>query len=472
VGCRPVACPVMTVAETAQALERNAERVRQVARSLAGKGVRAVAVTIVDNAGVTRVKTFPTGRLERAARWGVGLTPAFAVFMVNDAITSSDSVAGPTGDLRLILDPDGLQMLPGQPGWAWAPADQFTQEGEPFACCQRSFLRRMVARATDSGLSVLAGCELEWFLGQEKDGAVVPAGAGPGYGAAVLAQLSDYARDLVAALEDQGAGVEQFHPEYAPGQLELSLSHRPPLVAADLNVLVRQAIRSISARDGWQASFSPVVVPGQVGNGGHVHLSLWREGRNLLAGGNGPHGMTAEGEAFVAGILAELPALLALGAPSVVSYLRLVPSHWAGAYACWGRENREAAVRFITGMVGDRDAAANVEVKCFDQSANPYLAVGALIAAGLSGVERSLTLPPEVEGDPASYPEEELAAHGIQRLPRSLGESLKHLEESEVLRQALGTPLHQAFVAVRRAELDAFGSLEPEAVTAVHRFRY
>ncbi|MBO0715425.1 MAG: hypothetical protein J2P59_11765, partial [Acidimicrobiales bacterium] len=188
--------------------------------------------------------------------------------------------------------------------------------------------------------------------------------------------------------------------------------------------------------------------------------------------GPGPYGMTPLGESFVAGILSELPALVAVGAPSVASYLRLVPSHWAGVYACWGRENREAAVRFITGMVGDREGAANVEVKCFDQSANPYLAIGALLAAGLSGVERSLALPPEMGDDPGSHPPGELEAMGVRRLPQSLAESLDHLERSEVLREAMGTPLYQAFVAVRRAELEAYGSLDAEAIAAAHRFRY
>jgi glutamine synthetase len=156
----------------------------------------------------------------------------------------------------------------------------------------------------------------------------------------------------------------------------------------------------------------------------------------------------------------------------VASYLRLVPSHWAGDYACWGRENREAAIRFITGMVGDREGAANVEVKCFDQSANPYLAIGALLAAGLAGVERSLTLPPETEDDPATHSPEELEAMGIRRLPQSLAESLEHLERSEVLRNAMGAPLYQAFVAVRRAEFETYGSLDPDAIAVAHRFRY
>jgi glutamine synthetase len=237
-------------------------------------------------------------------------------------------------------------------------------------------------------------------------------------------------------------------------------------------VLVRQTIRGVAARHGWKPSFSPVVVPGEVGNGGHIHLSVWREGRNLFAGGEGPHGMTEVGESFMAGILAELPALVAVGAPSVASYLRLIPSHWAGAYRCWGRENREAALRFVTGMVGTREFAANCEVKCFDQSANPYLALGAVLAAGMAGIVEGRRLPAEFTDDPAEHPDEELAAAGVERLPQSLGEALEHLERSDVIREAMGTMLFGAFVAVRRAELEAFGGLEPDEVAAIHRWRY
>jgi len=152
-------------------------------------------------------------------------------------------------------------------------------------------------------------------------------------------------------------------------------------------VLVRQTIRAVSASFGFQASFAPSVVAGAVGNGGHVHLSVWRDGQNLLAGGPGRHGLSDDGEAFAGGILAALPALTAVGAPSVASYLRLVPSHWAGAYHCWGLENREAALRLVTGSAGEQDVRANLEVKCFDLAANPYLAAGSVIAAGLAGLD-------------------------------------------------------------------------------------
>jgi len=138
----------------------------------------------------------------------------------------------------------------------------------------------------------------------------------------------------------------------------------------------------------------------------------------------------------------------------------------------WGRENREAAVRFVTGMIGQRDTAANCEVKCFDSSANPYLAIGAVIAAGLDGISRNLHLPPEFPDDPAGYSEQELAEKGARRLPGSLGESLELLEKSDVIREAMGSMLFGAFCAVRRAELEAFGELEPDAIAAAHRWRY
>jgi glutamine synthetase len=452
--------------------ERAADDARRLTETLITQGVRAVAVTIVDNAGVARVKTVPVRLLERAARWGIGLTPAFGVFMVNDSITASAAVGGPTGDLRLMLDPAAIRVLKAQPGWAWAPADQFTQEATVFPCCQRSFARRMVEQAARVDLEFRVGSELEWFLGREDGGRLVPAHRGPAYGFAALADVADYSLDLLDALDGSGVAADQFHPEYATGQLEVSLAHAEPVAAGDLNVVARQTIRAVSASHGWRASFSPIVIPGEVGNGGHFHWSMWRQGRNLFSGGVGPYGMTDVGESFIAGVLAELPALVAVGAPSVASYLRLVPSHWAGAHACWGRENREAALRFVTGMTGSAEAAANFEVKCFDESANPYLAIGCTIAAGLTGVDRRLRLPPEIADDPAARPAEELEALGVRRLPQSLSESLTCLEKSTVIRDAMGPTLFEAFVAVRRAELGEFGGRDADAVASVHRWRY
>ncbi len=196
--------------------------------------------------------------------------------------------AGPVGDLRLMPDPWAVRILAAQPGWAWAPVDKHTQDGEVYAGCQRTFAKRQVIRAADEDLELRMAFEFEWFVGRTAFRGGPPGPPGPGLWARSLASVSDYAVDLIGALEDEGVGVDQFHPEYALGQLEISVPPTDPVGAADANVLVRQTIRGVAARHGLRASFSPVVIPGHVGNGGHLHFSVWRHGSNLLTGGDGP----------------------------------------------------------------------------------------------------------------------------------------------------------------------------------------
>ncbi|GAB2818875.1 type I glutamate--ammonia ligase [Streptomyces daliensis] len=475
------------------------QQAREATDRLSAAGVHGVALTWVDVAGITRVKAVPTDRLASAARTGVGMSPVFDVYLVDDSATTSPHIGGPDGDLRLRPDLARLTPLAAQPGWAWAPVDRFEQSGEPYAACQRHFARRTVERAAERhGLELKAGFETEWVVTRADAAApgtsadtpahatphVTPHTAlhpaphaplrypstGPAYGMARLVELSDYVRDVLDALAAQDVEVLQIHPEYAQGQFEVSVAPTGPVGAADLAVLVRETVRAVSLRHGYTASFAPVVEVGGVGNGRHLHLSLWRDGRNLCEGGEsdeggeGPNGMTADCEAFLAGVLRELPALLAVGAPAPASYLRLQPSQWAGAYQCWGLENREAALRFVAASPG-RPGAANAEVKCCDPAANPYLVTGAVIAAGLAGLEAGLRLPPPVAGDPAHA--------GTQpRLPTSLPEALGHFERSKTLREALGEPLFGAIAAVRRAESELFDGATPHEIVAATRGRY
>ncbi|WP_370081909.1 glutamine synthetase [Streptacidiphilus sp. MAP12-16] len=437
--------------------EQQAAQGRLTAARLSAEEVVGVALSWVDNAGIARVKGVPVRRLAEAAQHGVGMSPVFDVFLVDDSVTTSRWLGGPGGDLRLFPDLDRAVPLAAQPGWAWAPADRYRQDGTPHPACQRRFARRMVDRAEARGLSFQAAYEVEWVV-QRPDGSDPT--DGPAYGLHRLTDLSDYLRDVLQALEAEHLDVLQIHPEYATGQFEVSVAAEDPVGAADSTVLVRETVRGVSARHDLRASFAPSVQPGSVGNGAHLHLSAWRDGVNLMAAGGGRHGLGKEGEAFLGGILAELPALLALGAPSVASYLRLVPSQWAGAYQCWGLENREAGLRLIAGR------SANAEIKCFDGAANPYLAIGGVIAAGLAGIDAGAALPEEVLGDPAHL------ADPPPRLPQSLGESLAAFEASDVLREALGDILHEAIRAVRQAEIDLFAGRTPEDVTAATRWRY
>ncbi|MFB7664721.1 glutamine synthetase [Kitasatospora sp. NPDC056138] len=444
---------------TTQPRAERAARARLAAARLADEAIDGVVLGWVDNAGISRVKAVPVRQLAHAAEWGVGAAPCFDVFLLDDSMTSSPFTTGPEGDLRLVPDLARLSRLAAQPGWAWAPADRYTQDGTPHPGCQRRFARRMVDALERRGLALRAGFEVEWVV-TDADGR--PAGDGPAYGMNRLIDLSDYLRDVLRALTAQELTVLQIHPEYAPGQFEVSVAAEGPIEAADTALLVRHTVRAVSHRYGLRASFAPAVTPDGVGNGGHLHLSLWRGEQNLGHGGSGPYGLHHDAETFLAGVLAELPALLALGAPSVASYLRLQPSRWSGPFRCWGLENREAALRLITGSTG---AQANAEIKCFDAAANPYLVVGAVLAAGLAGLDAGRSLPPEVHGDPAGVP-------GVERLPADLAVAVDAYEKSVLLREALGAQLHAAVLAVRRAEIELLGSLGAEELIAATRWRY
>jgi glutamine synthetase len=166
--------------------------------------------------------------------------------------------------------------------------------------------------------------------------------------------------------------------------------------------------------------------------------------------------------------LQRLPALCAIGSPSPASYLRLVPQRWAGPWQCWGRENREAALRLVTGTIGERPDAANAELKCFDGAANPYLLVGAVTAVAAATVDAGLQLPPEVPNDPAWLP----LADQPPRLPQRLSDALAALRDDDILPAALGEPLLEAFCAVRLAEDEMFAGAEPSAITEATRWKY
>lgn len=462
-------------------MDREQRRARgdETGARLAADGVRAVALTWVDNAGIARVKAVPARRLGQAAAWGVGATPAFDVFCFDDFITGSPEIRGPVGDLRLRPDLDRVTALAALPGWAWAPTDRWGQDDAPHPGCQRMFARRMVEQAAAQGLRFKMAFEVEWFVGlpggATAEGGAEPACQGPAYGMTRIIELSDYLADLLAALDEQGIAVEQIHPEYALGQLELSVAPADPVNAADDAVLVRQTIRAVSQRHGLLPSFAPVVIPGEVGNGGHLHFSAWQDdadgtARNVFAGGDGPYGITDTGAAIIGGLVRRLPALAVVGNPSPASYQRLRPQQWAGVYPCWGRENREAALRLVTGTVGSEPEAANLEVKCVDQAANPYLLVGAVTAVAAAAVAAATPppLPAEVTVDPATMSPDDRP----RRLPRTLGEAVLTFRDDDLLPAAMGATLAGAVLAVRRADIERYEFQPADRVVAATRWRY
>ncbi len=448
------------------------QRASEFLGDLEDAGVHGVALTFVDNSGITRVKTVPVAKLPAAAAWGVGMSPVFDAFRLDDMIMSGTHAGSPVGDLRLHPDVDRLTVLAGQPGWAWAPVDRYDQQGSAHPQCSRLLARRLVDALAEHGLTAQLAFEVEWAVSVGDGDDFVAACQGPAYGMTRISELSDYCVDLLTALAAQGVSVDQLHPEYASGQFEVSVAAQNPVDAADTFVLVRETVRAVSLRHGLRASFSPKVLADGVGNGAHVHLSLWSDEVNLMTGGDGQFGLTATGASFCAGILDRLAALLAIGAPSVASYLRLIPSHWAGAFACWGLENRETALRLITGPIGNRDRAANLEVKCLDATANPYLVVAGLLAAGLAGLVEQAALPPSVNADPAALSPQERTDAGIEPLPASLAEAVAAFEKEPAIRAAFGVELATTIIQLRRYEMELFAGSSAEEITALTRWKH
>jgi len=257
-----------------------------------------------------------------------------------------------------------------------------------------------------------------------------------------------------------------YHPESGPGQQEISILHDEPLRAADHQVAFRETVRALAHQNGLRASFMPKIFDASAGSGCHVHMSLG-EGRQADPTRRG--GLSEDADAFMAGVLTHLPALMAATTPSTNSYRRIRPHFWSGAYGCWGVNNREAALRLPVSRPGD---PTNFELKTVDASSNPYLALGAILAAGLDGLERRLTLPEPVDVDPGSYTESERATRGIDALPTSLGEALEAFRACDVLKDAMGDALFQAFLAVRESEWEAMRSysLEDEVHLLLDRY--
>jgi glutamine synthetase len=263
-------------------------------------------------------------------------------------------------------------------------------------------------------------------------------------------------------------GIEQFHPESGANQFEISLTPLSPVAAADQLVLARLIVGRVARRYGTRVSLSPMPFCGGVGCGAHQHFSLTASEGPLFSGGSGTRGMTTMGEHAVGGLLRGLLDAQGILCGSIVSGLRMQPGNWAGAYVCWGTENREAAVRFVSAQAADPDGG-HVEVKVVDPSANPYFASAAILGLALDGIEHQAALPPETTVDPDTLSDADRREARIVRFPDVQSETVSALQNSKSMRAILGAPAVDATVAVRRLESERYGDLGPEQLA--DRFR-
>jgi glutamine synthetase len=427
---------------------------------------RLVMLTIADYAGITRARGVPRKAYEEnKGTRSCGWVPA------NMSLTTFDIIADPnpwgsTGDLRLM--PDNSGRFACWPAAAVTPLDLVMSDiveldGAPWACCPRSFLKSALADfSAETGCSFIASFEQEFQV----LGAEWPRGASFGLGA--LRRADPFGPEIVAALAQCGIPIEMFVAEYGRDQFELTTPPVEGLAAADRALVIREVVREIARLKEWRASFSPKTAVDGVGNGVHIHFSFaGGKGEPAAYDGSQPGRMSSLAASFCAGVLKHLPALIALTAASPISGLRLRPHNWSSSYTWLGEKDREATLRICPTMsAGGKDPARqyNIEFRAADATASPHLALGALIRAGLGGIQAKLAPPRIFSGDPERLSPQEREEFGLQRLPDTLNAALDCLDGDNVARGWFTPQAFETYSGMKRMELRLCDGMDTESL--------
>lgn len=432
-----------------------------------------IMVCTCDLAGQMRGKGFPASDLEARLGRGIGWTPT------NSFITAHGPIApspwGPFGDLVLMPDPateTRIDMGPDHAAEHFMVADLENLDGTPWAVCPRGFLKRVLAALeARHGLGARAAFEHEFVY----EG--VDERPNASYALDAFRRQDRFGEAYLGALREAGVTLDTFMPEYGPQQYEVTVGPAVGVAAADDAVKVREIARSVAQRLGSRASFTPILRPDAVGNGVHIHFSLFRldDGEPVNHDLLDPCGVSATAGSFVGGVLEKLPAITAVTAAASVSYLRLTPNRWSAAYANLGHRDREAGVRICPVFGGEGADVArqhHFEFRAADAAASPYLALGAVLAAGLWGLDQGLPRPPVSRTPPQDMSAGEREQLGIRRLPQSLGEALDLFESDGDLEAAFGVELKAAYLAHKRFEAEMMEKLDPYEQCARYRLVY
>jgi glutamine synthetase len=409
-----------------------------------------------DISGQLRGKGFPTRHLEKRLKSGVGWTPTNIMFTALGTIAPSQW--GPWGDVLMMPDRnaeadvdfgDGLQKE------HFFLCDILETDGSPWDCCPRTLLRNAAAdlrRETGVTLGVAYEHEFAYSGGNGRTSDL--------YALEAVRRHGSFGETFLAALDQCGVEADSYLAEFGLDQFEVTFPPDEPLAACDKAIMVREMARATAARFGHTVSFAPRVSPTGIGNGLHIHMSLWDEaGKPLSHDPKGPHGVSATAGKFLAGIVKHMPALCAFTAPSPISYLRLVPHSWSAAWSSIGYRDREAGIRICpTFATSERSIPEqfNFEFRAADATANPYIQLAVMLRAGLEGLRQNLPMPePTLNQDPGNFTAAERTKRGIVRLPASLGEALAALEADRTVQGFLPPRFLTAYRDNKQAELEA-----------------
>jgi glutamine synthetase len=442
-----------------------------------------VALVCCDLGAIVRGRSLPASELDAHLDAGVGWVPA------NHALTPLGPLAEPnpfgcTGDLRLLPDIDTRVRVTagsGGPPLELVLCDIVETDGAPWECCPRRFLSDALTELHDElGVLLVTAFEHEFQLlpdpGDPAGSRSVDAPPAPPFSLEAQRRAEPFAGEVMDALAQAGVQPERIFPEFAAHQFEIPVAPAEGLAGADRSVVLTQVVRDLARRHELRATFTPLLNPAEAGNGVHIHLTLLdASGRSALYDASRPACLSELGERFAAGILLHARALTALTAPSPVSATRLEPHHWSAGAVCLGQRNRESLLRIPPlHSLGGSDPAGQLrlEYRGADATANPYLALGAIVRAGLDGVRAGLPAPPILDRDPAHLDAAEAARYGVGALPASPRESLQALAEDGAARAWMTPLLYEAYVGVRRYELEASADWDSEELCRRYAFVY
>ena len=425
-----------------------------------------IFVATCDLAGLVRGKAFPAADLERRLRHGVGFTHSNIMMSAFGPIYATPF--GTEGDLMLVPDETAMVQVPFDdgPSERFCLADLRTTDGAYWECCPRHFLRRALAALHDAaGLVLRAAFEQEFVYTGVEDRRGSP------YALDRFRRQGGFGEAFVAAIRQAGAAPDSFLPEYGARQFEVTVAPTLGLRAADEAVMVREMGRAVAFRLGERAIFAPMLDPKGAGNGTHIHFSLSNgEGRPVTHDAAAPYGLSEIAAQFAAGVLHHMPAIAAITAPSVASYYRLTPNRWAPTWTNLGVRDRGASLRvcpiFAASGAADEAAQFNLEYRVCDAAASPYMALGALVWAGVDGIRRKRALPPPPGKNFWAMSEAERAQAGARALPHSLHAALEELAATPEAKAWFGETFLDAYLLFKRSEIEALAGLDAADICA------
>ncbi len=362
-------------------------------------------------------------------------------------------------DMLAVPDPSTFVVLPWRPRDRHAVArmycDILTPDGKPFVGDPRYVLKRNLQKAADMGFYYYVGPELEYFYFKSAEGPPQTLDNGGYFDLTPLDSASDLRRETVLALEEMGIAVEFSHHEAAPSQHEIDLRYTDALTMADNAMTYRLVVKQIALNNNVYATFMPKPLMGQNGSGMHVHQSLFQGGRNAFHDPSKQHHLSDIARYFIAGLLKHAPAITAVTNQWVNSYKRLIPGYEAPVYLSWAIKNRSDLIRVPTYKPG-KEEATRIEYRAADPACNPYLAFAVMLAAGLDGIKTKLEPPDPIEQNVFLMTEEERKQRDIRTLPDDLEEAIKLMEQSALVREALGDHVFESFIKNKKIEWDSY----------------